>query len=78
MYHLSGESSFIIGKCGHRVLLFNTVTKTRQVIEVGSEDFVVNHDLPPFIFVLFRDRFIDTYSGKNNIEKTGSIRISKL
>ena len=32
LYHLSGDVSYVIGKCGHKVILFNTVTKNRQIV----------------------------------------------
>ena len=42
-------------------MVFNTITKTKQFVDVATSDFVLNHELPPYIFVIMRDRWIDAY-----------------
>ena len=62
------------------MLIFNTVTKTKEVIEIGLIDFVISCEMPPFLFIVMRDVWIETYKigEKGGVEVAGRFRMSKL
>lgn len=80
-YYLNRDKSFLIGKISDKILIFNTITKQKDYIEVGTKDFVLSHDLPPYIFVVMRDRWMDAFKVDDKglgVEQVASIRISKM
>ena len=53
-YYLNGDKSYLVGKMATRVMVLNTVTKLKQEVQVGTADFVLNNQLPPYVFVIMR------------------------
>ena len=62
-------------------MILNTISKLKQEIQIGTADFILTKHLPPYIFVIMRDRWIDCYRVDENIggiQLAVSIRISKM
>jgi hypothetical protein len=60
-------------------MVYNTVTKIKDIYEMGTEDFLLDHHLPPYLFVVFKDRWIYGYRlGMLGVDEPVEIRISKL